>query len=109
MGAPGAVHGSPVFEKVATKSILSQLGCATGINIWRDCVTYDELTIKKKDSQFSSMLDCVRCGCPTEETVSVMKNRVIQVSVSDKFSELPQSGRTPVCLFPKPVKMIRPM
>ena len=31
-----AVHGNPVFEKVATKSILSQLGCAAAINIWRD-------------------------------------------------------------------------
>ena len=98
------VHGNPVFEKVATKSILSQLGCAAAINIWKDCVTYDELTInerQKNDPQFSSMLDCVRRGCPTEETVSVLKNRVIQVSVSDKFSELLESGKAPVCLFPK--------
>jgi hypothetical protein len=98
------VHGNPVFEKVATKSILSQLGCAAAINIWRDCVTYDELTInerQKSDPQFSSMLDCVRRGCPTKETVSVLKQRVIQVSVSDKFSELKQSGKAPVCLFPK--------
>ena len=98
------VHGNPVFEKVATKSILSQLGCAAAINIWKDCVTYDELTInerQKKDPEFSSMLDCVRRGCPTQETVSVLKQRVIQVSVADKFSELQQSGKTPVCLFPK--------
>ena len=98
------VHGNPVFEKVATKSILSQLGCAAAINIWRDCVIYDELTInerQKNDAQFSSMLDCVRRGCPTQETVSVLNQRVIQVSVSDKFSELQQSGKTPVCLFPK--------
>ena len=70
------VHGNPVFEKVATKSILSQLGCAAAINIWRDCVTYDELTInerQKNDPQFSSMLDCVRRGCPTKETVSVLQ------------------------------------
>ena len=83
------VHGSPVFEKVATKSILSQLGCAAAINIWRDCVTYDELTINerlKNDAPFSSMLDCVRRGYPTEETLHVLKKRVIQVPVSDKFS-----------------------
>ena len=98
------VHGSPVFEKVATKSILSQLGCAAAINIWRDCVTYDELTINERQKnypQFSSMLDCVRRGCPTEETVRVLKQRVIQVSASDKFSELLESGKAPVCLYPK--------
>lgn len=98
------VHGSPVFEKVATKSVLSQLGCAAAINIWKDCVTYDELTInerQKNDPQFSTMLDCVRRGCPTEETLSVLNNRVIQVSVSDKFSDLVESGKAPVCLFPK--------
>jgi hypothetical protein len=26
---------------------------------------------QKSDPQFSSMLDCVRRGCPTKETVSV--------------------------------------
>ena len=98
------VHGSPVFEKVATKSVLSQLGCAAAVNIWKDCVTYDELTInerQKNDPQFSSMLDCVRRGCSTEETLSVLNKRVIQVSVSDKFSDLVESGKAPVCLFPK--------
>ena len=33
--------------------------------------------------------------------MSVLKQRVIQVSVSDKFSELQLSGKAPVCLFPK--------
>ena len=47
------------------------------------------------------MLDSVRRGCPTEETLSVLKDRVIQVSVADKFSELLESGKAPVCLFPK--------
>ena len=96
------VHGNPVFDKVATKSILSQLGCAAAINIWRDCVTYDELTInerQKNDPQFSSMLDCVRRGCPTKETVSVLKQRVIQVSVSDKFSELYTTVWQGTCLL----------
>ena len=34
------------------------------------------------------MLDCVRRGYPTQETMSVLNQRVIQVSVSEKFSEL---------------------
>ena len=98
------VNGGPVFDKVSTKSLLFQLGCAASINIWKDCVTYDELTInerQKNDPQFSSMLDSVRRGCPTEETVRILKERVIQVSISDQFTELQQSGKTPVCLFPK--------
>ena len=98
------VSGSPVFEKVSTKSLLSQMGCAASVNIWRDCVTYDELTInerQKSDPQFSSMFDSVRRGCPTEETVSTLKERVIQVPIADQFSRLQQSGKTPVCLFPK--------
>ena len=49
------VHGNPVFDKVATKSILSQLGCAAAINIWRDCVTYDELTIIERQNNDPSM------------------------------------------------------
>ena len=98
------VNGGPVFDKVSTKSLLFQLGCAASINIWKTCVTYDELTInerQKNDPQFSSMLDSVRRGCPTEETVRILKERDIQVSISDQFTELQQSGKTPVCLFPK--------
>ena len=52
------VHGSPVFEKVATKSILSQLGCAAAINIWRDCVTYDELPLMKGRKMIHSFPPC---------------------------------------------------
>jgi hypothetical protein len=98
------VRGNPVFEKVSTKSLLSKLRCAAAINIWNDCVVYDELTInerQKNDPQFSSMLHSVRRGCPIEETVGILKKRVIQVSVSDKFTEFQLSGRAPVCLFPK--------
>ncbi len=64
------VSGNPVFEKVATQSLLFKLGCATSVNIWHDSVVYDELTInerQKKDQEFSSMLDCMRRGCPTDE------------------------------------------
>ena len=47
------------------------------------------------------MLDCVRCGHPTDETLSSLQKRVIQGSVADKFVELQQSKQSPVCLFPR--------
>ena len=31
----------------------------------------------------------------------ILRDRVIQVPIADKFTELQQSGRTPVCLFPR--------
>ena len=46
------------------------------------------------------MLDCVRRGCPADETFCTLQQRVIQVSASDKFNELKEFGQTPVCLFP---------
>lgn len=46
------------------------------------------------------MLDCVRRASLTEETVCTLKERVINVSVADKFCELQKTGVTPVCLFP---------
>ena len=80
---------------------MSSRVCKIPVKPTRDCVTYDELTInerQKNDPQFSSMLDCVRRGCPTEETVRILRDRVIQVPIADKFTELQQSGRTPACL-----------
>ena len=97
------VSGNPVFEKITQKSLLHKLGCAAYVNIWRDSVVYDELTInerQKSDAEFATMLDCVRRGCPTDETICCLEKRVVQVSVSDKFNELSQSGQSPVCLFP---------
>ena len=71
------VNGLPVFEKITQKSLLYRLGCAASVNIWKDAIAYDELTInerQKQDDEFSSMLDCVRCGHPTDETLSISKN-----------------------------------
>ena len=85
------VNGSPVFERVTQKSLTLRLGCAASINIWRDSVVYDELTINerpKSDQRFSLLFDCVRRGCPTDETLSTLKQRVIQVSVVEKLNEL---------------------
>ena len=52
------------------------------------------------DTKFSEMLDSVRCGFPTEETVHALKERVITGSIYEKYHELEQQGKTPVCLFP---------
>ena len=93
------VNGNPVFQNITQKALLHKLGCSASVNIWRDSVIYDELTIKerqKSDAEFASMLDCVRRGCPTDETLSMLQQRVIQ----EKFSELRQLGQAPVCLFP---------
>ena len=97
------VNGNPVFKTISQKSLTRRLGCAASINIWRDSVVYDELTInerQKSDKGFSLLLDCVRHGFPTEDTLSTLKQRVIQVSVVDKLNELKEAGQTPVCLFP---------
>ena len=84
-----------MFERISQKAITLRLGCATSINIWRDSVVYDELTInerQKSDQGFSKMLDCVRRGCPTDETLTTLNQRVIKVSVVDKFNELTEAG-----------------
>ena len=42
------VNGHLVFEKITQKSLQHKLGCATSVNIWRDVVTYDKLTINER-------------------------------------------------------------
>ena len=42
------VNGSPVFLK---KSLWLKLGCATSVNIWKDCVEIDELTINEAEKR----------------------------------------------------------
>ena len=97
------VSGSAVFEKITQKTLLNTLGCAASINIWRDSVTYDELTINERqntDAEFAHILDCVRRGCPTDQTNDTLQQRVIQGSITDKFEALCRVGQTPLCLFP---------
>ena len=67
------VNGASVSERINNKSVASKLGCMTTINIWQDTVMYDELTInerQKEDQLFSSMLNEVRCGCPSQKNYS---------------------------------------
>ena len=52
----------------------------TGVNIWKECAMYDELTInerQKQDQTFLSLLNCVRCGHPTEKTLCTLEQYVI--------------------------------
>ena len=97
------VNGSAVFENITQKTLLHKLGCAASINIWKDSVTYDELTInerQKSDAEFADILDCVRRGCPTDKIHATLQQRVIQGSITDKFEALCRVGQTPLCLFP---------
>ena len=92
-----------MFEKINNRSITNKLGCMTSVNIWQDCVVYDELTInerQKKDQAFSSMLDEVRRGCPSQTTLQALKERIITTSTVDKFEELLSTDKSPLCLFP---------
>ena len=84
----------------------------TSVNIWQICVSYDELTInerQKKDQMFSSMLDEIRRGCVSDETVQALKNRVISIPVVDKFEELLSANKATInksvscrCAYEKP-------
>ena len=97
------VNGSPVLEMIFKKSLWLKLGCAASVNIWKDCVEYDELTFnerQKKDVEYSNILDCIRRGHLSEEAVSVLQERVIDVTISEKIAELQNLKMSPVCLFP---------
>jgi len=65
----------PIFEKISQKSLSYKLGCAASVNIWRDCVLYDELTInerQKKDKEF------YRCAIVYGVAVQLMKLCALQ-------------------------------
>ena len=64
---------------------------------------YDELTInerQKTDMQFCQMLQEVRQGCLSAETIDTLTSRVISTTVSAKCQELQEAAQSPVCLFP---------
>ena len=97
------VNGRPVFENVVRKAILAKLGCMMSVNIWQETVTYDELTInehQKKDREYCDLLDEVRRGCPSSNTVTLLRDWLMPGSALDQFEALHQSGQSPVCLFP---------
>ncbi|XP_011405549.1 PREDICTED: uncharacterized protein LOC100638306 [Amphimedon queenslandica] len=98
------VHGEPVFEQVTAKTLKYRLGSMGAVNIWRDAVTYDELTInerQKTDQKFSEILDKVRRGFPDDQTLATLSKRVFSMSISKKLKILQEAGNAPVCQFPK--------
>ena len=46
------------------------------------------------------MLQNVRFGFPTDETILILNKRVITMCLSEPFNDLQESGQSPVCLFP---------
>ena len=68
------VNALPVFCKLGNNTFASRLSCITSLNIWKDCVAYDELMInqrQKNDPVYTKMLDEVRRGCPSKETLDL--------------------------------------
>ena len=66
---------APVFDRITNKAVASKLGCMTSVNIWQDAVI--ELTInecQRKDQALSSMLDEVRRGCPSPQTIQALQD-----------------------------------
>ena len=97
------VTGSPVFQKLCNKLIASRMGSMASVNIWKETIVYDELTInerQKKDGLFVNILDEVRRGSPSPKSLECLKERLIDVPVVDKYIELSKSNKSPVCLFP---------
>uniref|UniRef100_A0A1X7UNS0 ATP-dependent DNA helicase n=1 Tax=Amphimedon queenslandica TaxID=400682 RepID=A0A1X7UNS0_AMPQE len=99
------VNGRPVFKKISNKLVKNRLGAANAVNIWKETVEYDELTInerQKGDETFFKMLDSVRHGCLTDDTIDMLKSRVFNVSIQEKYKELESEGTNPpICLFSK--------
>uniref|UniRef100_A0A1X7UYM4 Uncharacterized protein n=1 Tax=Amphimedon queenslandica TaxID=400682 RepID=A0A1X7UYM4_AMPQE len=85
------VNGRPVFNKISNKLVKTRLGAANAVNLWKETVEYDELTInerQKGDETFFKMLDSVRHGCLTDETIDTLKSRVFKVEACQKINEL---------------------
>ena len=75
----------------------------TSVNVWKEKIVYDELTINERqmtDMKFCQMLQEVRQGCVSAETVDTLKSRVISSTMSAKYQELQEAAQSPVCLFP---------
>ena len=55
---------------------------------------------QKGDETFFTMLDSVRHGCLTDETIDMLKRCVFNVSIQEKYKELESEGNNPpICLF----------
>ena len=66
------------IPRTSLRIVFTQTRLCCLVNIWRDSVVYDELTInerQKSDAEFATMLDCVRRGCPTDETICCLEKK----------------------------------
>uniref|UniRef100_A0A1X7UA53 ATP-dependent DNA helicase n=1 Tax=Amphimedon queenslandica TaxID=400682 RepID=A0A1X7UA53_AMPQE len=84
------VNGRPVFKNNSNKLVKTILEAANAIDIWKETVEYDELTInerQKGDETFFKMLDSVRHGCLTDETIDTLNSHVLKVSMQEKYKE----------------------
>ena len=73
------------------------------VNIWKETVIYDELTInerQKEDKEYSVLLDGIRRRFPSKEAITQLKARVFSEPVIDKYNQLASVGKAPICLFP---------
>uniref|UniRef100_A0A1X7UAZ7 ATP-dependent DNA helicase n=1 Tax=Amphimedon queenslandica TaxID=400682 RepID=A0A1X7UAZ7_AMPQE len=99
------VNGRPVFKNNSNKLVKTILEAANAIDIWKETVEYDELTInerQKGDETFFKMLDSVRHGCLTDETIDTLNSHVLKVSMQEKYKEFESDGTNPpICLFSK--------
>eukprot|EP00731_Ephydatia_muelleri_P019066 Em0011g1106a len=96
------VNGSMVFQNISNKLIAARLGCVTAVNIWRESIVHDELTInerQKRDPEFGQLLNEVRVNCISDKTVALLHNAVIKCTAFEKFQELLGQNLSPVCLF----------
>ena len=72
---------------MSNKLVKTRLGAANAVNIWKETVEYDELTInerQKGDETFFTMLDSVMHGCLADETIDTLQSRVFNVSIHEK-------------------------
>ena len=100
--AAPSCNGSMVFQNISNKITATRLGCVTAVNIWRESVVYDELTInesQKQDPEFGQLLNEVRVNCISDKTVALLLNAVIKCTAVEKFQELLGQSLSPVCLF----------
>jgi len=52
------------------------------MNIWRETIVYDELTINECQKM---ILDKERRGCPSGDSLEMLKSRIIKGSIIGKF------------------------
>ena len=92
-----------MFDWLHNKMVLSKLDCMASVNIWKETVAYHELTINKcqKDAKLCLLLDKVQCSYFSEESIVILRGRVVAGLIVNQFRELEELNQSPVCLPPK--------